>query len=110
MRPFVVMLLVVPLASCGFIHRDAKAASEQCVSKQVPSGTKVSAERAKQIVNNCQEPVLAWLDGSMRHACRGACNYADVRIRQEREDRKAAIEALLIERISDEVRPKFVRM
>ena len=83
--------------------------SKACVA-DAAGAQKVSASRAREIVARCQEPINAWTDGSMRNACSGECDFGDSRNVQERADRKAKIEEILMMSISDEVHPKFVRM
>ena len=103
-------VLGLAIAACTPAWTDPKVVAEQCVQSQVPNGSKVSAERARQAVGNCQKAVREWLDVSMRHACRGECNYSDPTVVSERRDRKRVMEERLMMSVSDEVRPRFPMM
>ena len=101
---------VFGLAACATQHADPKVRAERCVSDRVKGDTKVSAAHARELVDKCQQAVTEWLDATMLHACRGACDYSDPRNVKERLSRKEAIEVRLMMRVSDEVHPRVVRM
>ena len=103
-------VLGLAIGACTPAWTDPKAVAEQCVRSQVPDGSKVSAERARSAVGNCQKAVREWLDASMRNACRGACDYSDPTVVSERRDRKRVMEERLIMSVSDEVKPRFLMM
>jgi hypothetical protein len=103
-------VLGLTIGACTPASADPKTVAEQCVRSQVPDGSKVSAESARQVVGNCQKAVREWLDASMRNACRGACDYSDPTVASERRDRKRVMEERLMMSVSDEVQPRFPRM
>lgn len=102
MRPYFLLTLVV-LGGCGSLRHDPTDAAKQCVSKSVPDGGQVSAQRAHDTIDGCQAAIGGWLNSSMRHACLGPCDYRDPKNIREREALKESIEELLMGRISDKV-------
>lgn len=102
--------LFLAVGACTPAWTDQKAVAEQCVRDQVPNGSKVSANRARETVENCQKAVQEWLDASMRNACRGPCDYSDPKVVSERRDRKRVMEERLMMSVSDEVRPSTILM
>src|SRR5689334_20127953 len=74
---FVAGTLALLLTACGVFRPDPRERAEQCVAKQVPKGSKVSAAEARRVVNNCTDDISKWLDAAMRRTCSGACNYSD---------------------------------
>ncbi len=98
------------VGACTPAWTDQKAVAEQCVLEQVPIGSKVSANRARDAVGHCQKAVQEWLDASMRNACRGPCDYSDSGVVRERRDRKREMEERLMMSISDEVQPSTLLM
>jgi len=114
MRPtvmrYVAFASALALGACGIFQTDPKNHAEQCVSDQVPNGTKVSVAKAHELVGNCREAIREWLDATMAHACRGRCDYSDPRNVEERRDRERIIEEHLMISVSDEVRPRLSGM
>jgi hypothetical protein len=83
---------------------------KDCVAASVPQGRKVSAERAHKVLQSCQPQVRAFAFGSTKQAYGKRFDPRSPRIRQEYEDRKKAIEEMMLLELSDEIKPRQARM
>ncbi|HEX6217698.1 MAG TPA: hypothetical protein VFZ35_00310 [Sphingomicrobium sp.] len=101
---------LVFFCSCSVMQQEPRDKAEACISDQLKSGSKVSAAQASVLVANCRAEAQEWLESTMHRACRGACDYNDPRLIEERERRAEIIDEVLMMRASDQVRPSFYVM
>ena len=102
--------LILLLVGCSSGKTNYAGPVQECVANQVPAGTKLSAQRAREVVGNCEVQIDRWAYDGLRQMMGSDFDPDNPSVAQEYRDRKEAIEEMLLVRLSDEIQPRTVVM
>jgi len=100
---FVLLLGACQAAEAGDFTQPLK----DCVAASVPAGHKVSAVRAREVLQSCQPHVRAFAFASTKQAYGDRFDPGSRQVRRDYRDRKRAIEEAALSTMSDEIRPSL---
>jgi hypothetical protein len=81
-----------------------------CIESQVPNGKKVSAERAREVVQSCETKLDAWSRYSIEGLFKRRFRESDREMTAAFSKHRAAARKHWLTHLSDEIQPSFNRL
>ena len=100
---------LMTLAGCGHAAGNPVANAVACIEDQVPSGVKVSAKRAHEIVQACNREIDAWSKATVESTFHEPFDRSNPQMLKLYELHQEASRETMLVQISDEIQPKFYR-
>ncbi|WP_147367169.1 hypothetical protein [Aurantiacibacter xanthus] len=104
-----VAVALITLAGCSQSDTFPGAETESCIENQVPNGTKVSAKRALEVVQNCDNQFDAWSKATVENTFQKPFDRSNPQMSKLYELHQEASRETMLVQISDEIHPKFYK-
>ena len=103
-------LLPLGLLACAKQAPDAVGAGLACIHAQVPKGEKVSATKAREVVDNCASQLDAWSRYSIEGSFKRRFDASDRQMTDAFSKHRAASQEYWLTHLSDEIEPSFSKL